>query len=185
MKKIHISIIILLQTVILISCSKDDNPEVINEEEVITTMNVTLTNGLQTITLQSLDLDGDGPDEPVVTVSGNLSANTTYTGTIELLNQTESPAEDITAEVEEENTEHQFFYILTGAIAGTEYLDTDDNGNPLGIQFSVTTGAAGTGTLTIYLIHQPDKYATGVSSGDKTNAGGETDFQATFPITVE
>ncbi|GLB51900.1 hypothetical protein NBRC110019_09390 [Neptunitalea chrysea] len=169
------------------SCSSDDDtPEVINEEEVITTMNVTLTNGSQVITLQSQDLDGDGPNDPVLTVSGNLAANTTYSGVIELLNETESPAEDVTEEVADENTDHQFFFITGGsAIASTSYSDTDDDGKPLGIDFSLVTGSAGTASLTITLIHQPDKDASGVSDGDITNAGGETDFTATYAITVE
>ncbi|MGB2555071.1 MAG: type 1 periplasmic binding fold superfamily protein, partial [Flavobacteriaceae bacterium] len=50
-----------LLTVALISCSKDDDsPEPINEEEVITTLRVVLNPG--NITLQSQDLDGEGPN---------------------------------------------------------------------------------------------------------------------------
>ncbi len=64
----------------LSSCSDDDSKNVntpVNEEEVITTVITTLTHDNQIITLTSRDLDGDGPDAPVVTVSGNLAANTT------------------------------------------------------------------------------------------------------------
>jgi hypothetical protein len=35
------------------------------------------------------------------------------------------------------------------------------------------------------LRHLPNKSETGVSSGDITNAGGTTDAQAIFPITVQ
>ena len=70
-----------LFTVALISCSKDDDsPEPITEEEVITTLRVVLNPG--NITLQSQDLDGEGPNPPTVTVSGSLSANTTYNGSV-------------------------------------------------------------------------------------------------------
>ncbi len=187
MKKLHLLSALFISSITLFSCSDDDDtPEVINEEEVITTMNVTLTSGSQTITLQSQDLDGDGPEDPVITVDGNLAANATYTGSIELLNETEDPAEDITEEVEEENLDHQFFYITSGdAIASTSYSDTDDEGNPIGIEFELVTGDAGTATLQIVLKHEPEKDAEGVSDGDMTNAGGETDFDATFEITVE
>lgn len=68
-------------TLLAVSCSNDDNGPV-NEEEVITTVTTTLTGGGQVITLNSRDLDGDGPNAPVVNVSGNLAANTTYTGTV-------------------------------------------------------------------------------------------------------
>lgn len=171
----------------LFSCSDDDNtPQIINEEEVITTMNVSLTNGAQTIDLQYQDLDGDGPDEPVISVSGNLAANTTYTGTVQLLNETESPAEDVTEEVEEENLDHQFFYVTEGdAINNVTYNDTDSEGNPLGVHFLLETGDAGEAVISIILRHLPNKTAEGVSEGDLTNAGGETDFIGNFTVTVE
>jgi hypothetical protein len=35
------------------------------------------------------------------------------------------------------------------------------------------------------LIHEPVKDAGGVSSGDITNAGGETDAEATFVVGVQ
>ncbi|MEJ2163614.1 MAG: type 1 periplasmic binding fold superfamily protein, partial [Robiginitalea sp.] len=80
------------------SCSNDDDPDPVNEEEVITTMTITLVpqGAGETITLQSRDLDGDGPNPPEITVSGNLASNTDYNGSIELLNETETPPEDIT-----------------------------------------------------------------------------------------
>ena len=75
-----------LMATVMTSCSSDDDtPEVVNEEEIITTMTVTLTSANGSATLQSQDLDGDGPNAPVVTAD-NLSANTTYTGSIVLLN---------------------------------------------------------------------------------------------------
>lgn len=49
----------LSSALVLTSCSNDDAP--VNEEEVITTVIVTLTGGGETITLTSRDLDGDGP----------------------------------------------------------------------------------------------------------------------------
>jgi len=166
---------------LILSCDNDDNPLVINEEEVITTMNVTLTGTANTITLQSQDLDGDGPNAPEIMVSGNLAANSTYAGTIQLLNETESPAENITTEVAEEDEEHQFFFSAGGAISSTEYADEDANGNPVGIAFSLTTGDAGSGSLQITLRHEPKK----PNDGTLGDAGGETDIAQSFTLTVE
>ena len=45
-----------------------------------------------------------------LTVSGALTANTTYDGSIRLLNESEEEVEEITEEIEEEDDEHQFFY---------------------------------------------------------------------------
>jgi len=166
------------------SCSDDDDsPELVNEEEVITTMTVTLTptDGSETITLQSRDLDGDGSDAPVITVTGNLVAGTTYNGAIVLLNETESPAEDITEEVEEESDEHQFFYtISSGLDVTTEYGNNDSDGNPLGTEFILTAGAASAGTITFTLRHEPIKPNDGIES-----AGGETDILVSFDVSVE
>jgi len=165
-----------------VSCSNDDDdPEVINDEEVITTMNVTLTAASGNITLQSQDLDGDGPNAPVIDISGNLAANTTYSGSIELLNETESPAEDITEEVAEEDDEHQFFFSASGAVTGTDYADQDGDGNPVGILFTLTTGDAGNGTLQITLRHEPKK----PNDGSLSDAGGETDIAQTFNVVIE
>lgn len=168
------------------SCSNDDsNP--VNEEEVITTLTATLTGGGQTITLTSRDLDGaEGPNAPVVTVSGNLATNTTYNGSLTLLNEAATPTESITEEILEEGHEHQFFYTVSNALATTAYtVPNDVNGKPIGLNFTFTTNATtGNGLFTITLRHEPNKNAEGVSSGNITNAGGETDIQVSFPITV-
>lgn len=103
----------------VLSCGSDDDapPPVINEEEVITTVILTLTsNNGQEIVMTSQDLDGDGPNEPEITVSGNLSVATTYSGSVRLLNETVTPAENITDEVSAEGTEHQFFYTMGGGL---------------------------------------------------------------------
>jgi hypothetical protein len=160
------------------SCDNDDTPDPVNEEEVITTITATLTpvGGGATITLQSRDIDGDGPGAPVITVTGgDFAGNTTYNGTMEILNETESPAEDVTEEILEEDDEHQFFFEFTGSIAGVTYSDTDGDGNPLGQTFALTTGTAGAASLRIVLRHEPTKPNNGLA-----DAGGETDFDVTF-----
>ena len=169
----------------LTSCSNDDQ-EIINEEEVITTLEVTLIpqGGGTTVTLVSRDLDGDGPNAPVVSVSGALQANKTYAGTAKVLNETETPAENITLEVEEEGDEHQFFYTFSNSIATVAYTDQDKNGRPIGITFNVTTTSAGIGNFTVTLRHEPNKTAAGVAAGNITNAGGETDVEVDFSLTV-
>lgn len=171
----------------LAACSSDDdNPAPVNEEEVITTVTATLTpvGGGTAITLRSRDLDGDGPNAPVITISGDLATGTTYNGALTLSNETESPAEDITAEVSAEGADHQFFF--TSGIGTVAYNDTDTNGDPIGLAFTLTTTTATTGNLTIILRHEPNKSATGVSSGDILNAGGETDVEVTFTgVTVQ
>ncbi|WP_299335194.1 type 1 periplasmic binding fold superfamily protein [uncultured Psychroserpens sp.] len=189
MKTLKLLIFTLCVLPFAVSCSDDDDtPPPVNEEEVITTLTATLTpaGGGTAITLQTRDLDGDGPDAPVVTVSGPLAAGTTYNGSLELLNETESPAESINVEIEEEDDEHQFFFQATNSIATFAYVDFDGDGNPVGLEFTLTTAATtGTGNVTITLRHEPAKDAAGVSDGDISNAGGETDIEATFAVVVQ
>lgn len=171
----------------MVGCSDDDTPEVINEEELITTVILTLTpeSGNQVV-LTTIDLDGDGPQEPETTVSGSFAENTQYQGVVAFLNQTETPAEDITQEVIEEADEHQVFYTVgEGLNITTTYVDFDSNGNPLGVNITLVTGEASSGSLTVTLRHEPNKLADGVSNGDITNAGGETDITTTFDVSIE
>ncbi len=167
------------------SCEKED-PIVPNEEEVITTLIYTLTpqGGGTAVEFRFTDLDGDGGDAPVIT-SGTLATNTVYNGSLSLLNEAESPAENITEEIEEEDEEHQLFFSVTGANASVAYADADADGNPIGIATTVSTTTASNGTLMVTLRHEPNKGATGVSGGDITNAGGETDIEVTFDITIQ
>lgn len=184
MKNYALYSFILLTGLLFTACSDDDTPPApVDEEEVITTLMVSLTSNTgQTITLNSQDLDGDGPNDPTISVSAPLSVATTYSGVIELLNETVSPAEPIHEEVAEESAEHQFFYTQGGNInVTTNYGDFDGNGNPLGLSFSLSTTSAGQGTMTFTLRHLPLKPNDGTLSG----AGGETDLSVTFPITIE
>ncbi len=185
MKFLKLFSIIALSSLLFIACSDDDDaPEPVNEEEVITTMTITLSpqGGGTNITLQTRDLDGDGPDPPDVTVSGDLAANTTYDGSIELLNETETPAEDITEEVEEEDDEHQFFFDIGGGLdATTDYANFDGDGNPLGTEFTLTAADASSGNITITLRHEPNK----PNDGTLADAGGETDIAQTFDLTIQ
>lgn len=171
------------------SCSDDDGnaPVVINEEEVITTVRVTLTDEatLETKTFLYRDLDGDGPEAPVVTAD-NLTANASYLGSIEFLNELETPVEDKTQEIIEEDEEHQVFFVSAATLnTQVTYLDADANNNPLGVEFRLTTGDASTGNLSVILIHDGDKFAEGASEGDITNVGGETDIESNFSVVIE
>ncbi len=178
--------ILFITSLVLTSCSNKEDPKIPNEEEVITTLKYTLTpnEGGTTVILRFKDLDGDGGNAPIIT-GGTLNSNKTYTGTLVLLNEQKSPAENVTTEIQEENEDHQFFFKTNIAGLTVAYNDKDANGNPLGLQSTVTTTNAGKGTLTVILRHEPNKSASGVASGDITNAGGETDIEVTFDITIQ
>ncbi len=184
MKNLKIMALALTAIFTFNSCSNDDSPVI--EEELITTLTATFAGGGQTITLTSRDADGDGPNAPVITVNGNFAPSTTYTGSVQFLNELENPAEDKTAEIEEKDLEHQVFYQISNSLGIFSYNDFDSNGKPLGLLFTFTTGAnTGTGNITITLRHLLNKNAAGVSEGNITNAGGSTDIEVTFPVIVQ
>ncbi len=177
---------LLLSLLLLgIGCGTED-PDVDPPEELITTLNYTLTpmDGSPSVTMTFSDLDGEGGNAASIT-GGTLSANAIYSATIELLNESTDPTEDITAEIKEEDAEHQFFFTSTIPGLRIDYSDTDDDGRPVGLSSTVVTGAEGSGTITIILRHEPNKSADGVSTGDISNAGGETDIEVTFSVDVQ
>ena len=157
------------------------------DEQFITTVNIQLTSDAgHEVNLTWQDLDGgDGPAEPVIAVSDTFNTNSNYSGNIVVLDERDSPAEDITQIILEESEDHQFFYSFSpGLDVTSQYSDEDSNGNPVGIQFTLATGSAGSGNFTVTLINQPNKSAAGVSDGDITNAGGETDIETTFSVVI-
>jgi len=178
----------------LTACKKDDpKPPTgggggpINEQELITTVKLFFTNADSSDQREWIwrDLDGDGGNPPVITTVP-LAANTAYAVRIEVLDESNpNDIEDITEEIEEEADEHQFFFIVTDANANIVYTDQDDDGNPLGLETLWTLGNSASGTVTVILRHELDKDAPGVSAGDITNAGGDTDVEITFPLIIE
>ena len=128
-----------------------------------------------------------------------LDANTTYTLKIQLLNELLQLADEgynITAEVEEEGAEHQFFFGWTSGLftsptgdgnigAGQNndplnYEDEDDNMLPIGLETTWTTGAPASGTFLVILKHQPD-----IKSGTSDATDGESDTDHTFIISIK
>jgi len=183
MKK-SIQALSLVAVLFMTSCTDDDAVTIINEEELITTVELELTNtadATNVVLFKSVDIDGEGPDDPIITVTGTVNASSTYLGEVRFLNESIAPSEDITEEVIEESNDHEVFY--TTSITGLTITktDVDANGNPLGVLSSFQTGAIGTGILTVVLRHEP------IKPNDNTliGAGGETDAEVSFTFVVE
>ncbi len=182
---------LLAGTIALAGCKKDKEedpitPPPVNEEEVINqiTLHFHSLHDVEHKHFEFYDADGDGGIAPVITTD-TLSADSVYNVEIELNNTITDPDENITTEVQDESDVHQFFFQPNGANVTVAYADTDANGLPIGLECVWTVGAASNGTITVTLRHEPDKTAAGVSAGDITNAGGETDAEVTFPVVIE
>ncbi len=187
----------------LTSCSPED-PKKEDTPELVTKATLTFSSvgGGTPIVISATDPDGDGVQDIIVDGSINLMANTTYGLTIELINglvAVGQPGYSITNEVEEEGTEHQFFFSWTNATfsnpEGDGNLDTgtdpvnyeggtnsvDANGLNLGLTtIWTTTTTMASGNFRIVLKHQP-----GSKTATSNASIGETDLDLTFILNVQ
>lgn len=181
-----IAIGILLLGSLLTACEKDKDEEP-NEEELITTMKLTFVpvGGGATVTYQYKDADGPGGAAPTQDEIV-LVPSKTYNVTLQLLNETETPAEDITLEVQAEGDAHRFYYEPSGGSNITvSGLNNDPNGVPLGVTSTWTTGANATGSIVITLRHYGGN-PPGKAAADPVNSPkSSTDIDVTFNTRIQ
>ncbi len=178
-----LSIVAIMVFTFAISACKKDKKELpkVDEPELITTIKLTFTNTNNAADVKTFawkDLDGQGGAAPMVDTI-KLAANTNYNLEItEILNETATPVENVTEEIEEENYEHLFVYKPSASLLTVAISDKDKNKLPVGLMAVVNTNTAKTGTLRIVLRHQK-----GVKDG--TEAPGSTDFDITYPVKIK
>ena len=195
--KLNILLYSLLSLVIFTACEDDDVvPEEEEEMEVITDVTLIFTSDAgAVVTASAQDPDGEGVQELVVLDEIQLQAGTNYTLTFDIMNNLETPGEDIGEEIAEEDDEHQIFFAWTeGAFSNptgngnidnasdpVNYNDADGNGNPLGLNTSWTAGDPTTAaSFTVRLQHQPDVKTSTSGAND-----GDTDFELQFRLTIQ
>jgi hypothetical protein len=172
---------IIYLTVISFSCKKDNN-DTGNEEELITTFRLTLkeTGSAATKIFEFRDIDGTGGNPPSKFDPIVLNSGKNYACTIDVFNESVSPAVDITPEILAEGEDHQFYFEPAGVNINVLNLDKDSNGLPIGVTSNWNTGSAGSGTLKITLKHKPGAKAL----GDPVTKG-ETDIELNFTAQVQ
>ena len=202
MKKQILLLPMLILALVFTGCS-DDDPAPVEQQEVITTVVVTLTGTDGT----DYVMRWEDPDYAVGEIMPGYSGDESipegaYTGDIQLYNNTLPPDNEeytVTNEILEEgdggSIDHQFFFSGLGdlVIDSVAYLDLDNPGEgetalcgenkPIGQQFSMVA-VAGIGELGVLLIHEPEKCADGMSDGI-WNGVGEEDVDLQFPLTVD
>ncbi|MGB4830616.1 MAG: hypothetical protein WBP31_04720, partial [Chitinophagales bacterium] len=87
-----------LQVFLFSSCKEEEIPEEPNEEELITTLILEFENTISgdVRTFEFRDTDGPGGSEPVDFDTIRLDDNSSYHITVSILNESVSPADDIT-----------------------------------------------------------------------------------------
>jgi hypothetical protein len=180
----HRRVAAVVLTSLLVAGCGDSTTEPGGETEVISRVTVTLTppaGAAQTAFID--DADGNGPGAPSAQQGAlALARNTTYTGTIRFENRLENPPEDITTEVAAEANEHRVFYSASGAGVTITATDTDAQGRPLGLRYTVATGATpAAGQITVVLCH----YDNVAKPATATSCSAETDINVSFSYTIQ
>lgn len=180
---------LLLSVVIILNGCEDDPsspPPDENPQELITTITLLLVNQSDTtdiVTAEWKDIDGAGGNLPSIDTLV-LSNGVTYNGSIELLDESKNPPEDITEEVKEEANTHQFFYTTEEGVAGRITItkndfDTNNPPLPVGLDYivEVSPGGVAEGILNVILSHYDE--------GPKTSEPGiESDIDIDFPVRI-
>ena len=188
---------------------EEHDHEVITDVKLIFTNTQDSTDVVEAL---AQDPDGEGIEDLTIVDSINLNKSTAYTLTFEILNMHEDEhddhegedhdddhddhAEDIGAEIAEEADEHQFFFAFSNdafanptgdgnidnASDAINYNDSDENGNPLGMNTSweTSSSALSGGSFTVRLQHQP-----GVKTASSGANDGDSDFDLTFVLNIE
>lgn len=188
MKKQHI---ILLTTGITLAtmwsaCNKQEQAVAppVPGNEFITTVELVATNAADPAdvdTAKWVKLDPTDTTAPNLTKAFlNLKKNATYNVQVLFLDETQTPAADVTAEIKERENYHLIcFGIAAGLNLSVQRTDHDTNNPPLevGLQDQFTTGAASNGNLEVTLHHQPN-----VKNGDC--APGSIDADVNYTINI-
>ncbi len=156
-----------------------DKPPV-NENELITTVQLVLTDSTDNSVRSFLfkDPDGDGGNGPTVFDTIMLKSDRTYFSRILLLDESKAETDTISNEVLEEADEHLFIYSPSWNGLNIQITDQDSKGLPLGLTSIWRTGNTGNGSVKVALKHQP-----GIKNGSPDP--GETDVEIDFICRIE
>lgn len=192
MKKL---IVLIMPLALLASCDTE-NPEKENVEETITKITVTFTpeSGGDDVVISAVDPDGDGPQDIEAEGPVILEPNFVYDLTLKFENTLETPAVNITEEIEAEGHEHIILFGWSGGLFASpdngditsnrsdiHYSDQDKNGLPIGLMSTWTTSDSETsGEFRVVLKHQPDikSAASGINDG-------ATDADVKFDVEIK
>lgn len=193
MKHISRLLAIFLLSVTLYACDDPSSSTPDDPPELITYVIVELVDsGNVSDTVEAMFSDPDGPSgsgQPVIT-GATIKHGRTYMGTIKLYqlirSETADSIVDMSEEIREFGTQHQFFYTVGGQSPNAmwvEITDKDANNLPLGLEFKLHT-QQGFGTihevLNVVLSHYEQ-----AGSKNGVDPSGESDIDIDFPITIQ
>lgn len=174
-----------LTVLTIAGCKGDSVTAPGGESEVISRVTLSLTPATGAAASAYIeDTDGNGPTAPSAQV-GTLSVakGATYTGSVRFENRLVTPVENITDEVVAEANAHRVFYSVVGEGVTVTTTDTDSNGRPLGVNFTLGVGASATSgarSLRVVLCH----YADTAKPASATACTVDTDIDVSFALAI-
>lgn len=151
------------------------------DPEPMTTMllKIVASGTSDTVTYRFYDPDGTDTQTSAPMDTIYLLNNMSYRADIFLYDETASPIVDVTKEIRAERKEHCFFFINGNELSlNVSYLDSDQDGQPVGLASQWNVGNASEDTLFINLRH-----LTVYKDGNPNN--GEADMNAHFFVKVQ
>lgn len=158
-----------------------------DEQELITALKVRLSrDGAAPVWFTYSVRNGfTGNAEAVRIDTIRLSAHARYDAAIFLYDESANPVKDVTGEIIAEKNKHLFYHESSGSDSAKKIkvsnLDADGNGEPFGRTSTWETGASGSSTMRIILIHGPRRK----NGGNPAAIAGATDADAQFPVVTE
>lgn len=181
----RVGMLLVCMTFSFFSCKKKtndpvNNPPSQNEEELITTVRLTFTDTTGSVPILNFefqDIDGPGGMNPTKFDSIVLKKDIVYHLSIQFLNESVTPSENITSEIASEGVDHLLCFVSSINAVNITKADMDDNNLAIGLHSFWKANNLGEGTLLLTLKHQP-----GIKTGDCSV--GETDVELNFPFKV-
>jgi hypothetical protein len=167
------------------ACSKHDehdDHDHDHENELITTVKLYVIETGTSDTVSYAWKQVGGPGTAIVVDSIGLKQGKVYEVLTEVLDESKTPAKNITTEIRNAANFHRFVYTSTLSSLLLQVLDFDTQtpAMELGLRFRITTpDVMGSGNLKCVLKHY-------TSSDPKTNGinAGSTDIEVQFPLVV-
>lgn len=174
---------VLIAALIFGSCKKDEKTvsPPLPGNEFLTTVQLVVTNAADATDTKTVSVK-QLPDQAVDNSKAplTLKANSTYHVAVQFLDDTKSPAGNVTDDIYTRRNYHLIcFEVSSGTTLTVSRTDMDTNTPALqvGLQDDFTTGAASSGSLNVQLRHQPN-------AKNGQCAPGSTDADVDFPITI-
>ena len=164
-------------SLLLLACEKAPKPDAApkNEAELITTVVLHFKDSLMsTQTFRWSDLDGPGGQDPLIDTI-KLQALKAYDLSLDFLDESKTPTDTITNEIEAEGTNHLIYFESVMSQLFIQTKDKDANGLALGLKSYWQILGPGTGQVRVVLKHQ-----VGIKNGDPNL--GETDTEIMLPV---